>query len=107
MRLLSAIHLSSILSLTAMAAPTGFGSGGTGFTHPAGGDAAEISREVHIPRAQHDDASALAVRMGPDLFEELDLTAREANVEAEFNGRAMPNEDIGDRPPKSGGCVIS
>ncbi|KAJ7455511.1 hypothetical protein FB451DRAFT_1373202, partial [Mycena latifolia] len=102
MRFLSAIPLSSILSLTAMAAPSsGVGAGGTGLTHPPRGDI-EISREVHIQRAQHDDASALAARMGPDLFEELDLTAREANVEAEFNERALPNESIWKRPPGSG-----
>ncbi|KAJ7455461.1 hypothetical protein FB451DRAFT_1184245 [Mycena latifolia] len=102
MRFLPTIHIYSILSLTAI------GTGGTGFTHPAGGDAAEIPREVHIKRAQHVtsgqeyDASVLAARMGADLFEELDLTAREPGVDsAEFNART--NEDPGERPPQSGG----
>ncbi|KAJ7455465.1 hypothetical protein FB451DRAFT_1373176 [Mycena latifolia] len=69
MRFLSAIHLSSILSLTAVAAP---------LTHPARGDAAEIPREVHTQRQEYDSA-ALAARMGAELLEEFDLTARDHN----------------------------
>ncbi|KAJ7455557.1 hypothetical protein FB451DRAFT_1373234 [Mycena latifolia] len=107
MRFLSAIHLSSILSLTVVAAP---------LTRLSRGDAAEIPRDVHIQRAQHAtsgqdyDASVLAARIGADVFEDLDLTARdsEPDVEVEVNARVL-SEAPKDRkaPSGGGGCVIA
>ncbi|KAJ7433645.1 hypothetical protein FB451DRAFT_1313523 [Mycena latifolia] len=72
MQLPSAIYVSLILSLTAVAAP---------LAHPSRGDAlVAISREAH-------DTPVLAARMGGDVFQELDLTARE--VEIEVNARVL------------------
>ncbi|KAJ7445339.1 hypothetical protein FB451DRAFT_1293126 [Mycena latifolia] len=78
MQFRSAIYVSSILSLTAVAAP---------LAHPSRGEAlAAISREAH-------DAPILAARMGGDVFQELDLTARELEIEVDarvLNENANP-----------------
>ncbi|KAJ7446124.1 hypothetical protein FB451DRAFT_791639 [Mycena latifolia] len=90
MRFLSAIYISSILSLAAVGAP---------LTHPARGDViTKMSREDH-------NASELTARMGSDAFEELDLTAREPDVEVE--ARILHTEPQFDRGSQSGGCVIA
>ncbi|KAJ7446130.1 hypothetical protein FB451DRAFT_1567953 [Mycena latifolia] len=89
MRLFSAIYI-SILSLTAIAAP---------LTHPSRGDAPEIKE---MARQDH-DTPVLVARGGSDVFEELDIIARDPDVEVEVERRG---EDPDERDPWSGGCVI-
>ncbi|KAJ7433660.1 hypothetical protein FB451DRAFT_1313546 [Mycena latifolia] len=79
MQFRSAIYVSSILSLTAVAAP---------LAHLSRGEAlAAISG-----RCAH-DAPILAARMGGDVFQELDLTARDLEIEVDarvLNENANP-----------------
>ncbi|KAJ7433654.1 hypothetical protein FB451DRAFT_1196030 [Mycena latifolia] len=66
----SAIYVAPILALTAVAAPLAH-------PGPARGDAlVAIAREVQ-------DVPVLAARMGGDVFHELDLTARELEIEVD------------------------
>ncbi|KAJ7446131.1 hypothetical protein FB451DRAFT_1412491 [Mycena latifolia] len=85
MRFVSAIYI-SILSLAAVAAPL------------ARGDAIrQMSRQDH-------DVPVLVARGGSDVFEELDLTARDTDVEVEVERRIEPPDDRGSA---AGGCVIA
>ncbi|KAJ7446127.1 hypothetical protein FB451DRAFT_1567952 [Mycena latifolia] len=83
MRFFSAIYI-SILSLAAVAAPL------------VRSDAIrQMSRQDH-------DAPVLVARGGSDVFEELDLTARDTDFEG-----GPPREPLPDRPGGPPGCVIA
>ncbi|KAJ6600329.1 hypothetical protein DFH09DRAFT_594166 [Mycena vulgaris] len=89
MRFLSAIYVSSVLSLAAIAAPLAHPPSGNGITDTS---------------PEGTDTSVLAGRTGADVFEELDLTGREIDVELDL--RAFHSEAPVNRTSQPSGCVI-
>ncbi|KAJ7655340.1 hypothetical protein B0H17DRAFT_1099245 [Mycena rosella] len=93
MRLLSAFYVSYLFSLTVFAAP---------LNHTPGGAIAEIPREDH-------DSPVPAAHMSGDVFEKLDLTARESDVEDNLSDTNTFFEDPALRTAQTtgSGCVIA
>ncbi|KAJ7453833.1 hypothetical protein FB451DRAFT_1185118 [Mycena latifolia] len=90
MLLLSAIYVSAILPLAAVAAPLNYAVRGdaTGFE--------ELSRGDH-------DTSAVATHTGGDIFDELDVLARELDVELNPYSLGLERwESTSERKPASG-----